>query len=233
MNFFYYIRHGFILMTRELVDLAIDAYDWPLVGSWLGRGFSNLSDFTSYIAGELYDAQNWVDGIMDWLGDIVSWSDIRSLIRSWLPDIDNLVDWWQDWPQWVEQEIDDWWDNTLDDVRAWVRYQIDNLEDIADEWNAFWNYTWPQWTSRLNTLQSAWDNFWGGIFPDLVDFNWLGSWWDDRLQDVLALIDTAFTLRESLWAGWLDWSDSVEEFFSDPVEYIWARFTDWFLGPEA
>jgi len=24
----------------------------------------------------------------------------------------------------------------------------------------------------------------------------------------------------------------VLEFFTDPLEWLWVRFTDWFLGPE-
>jgi len=28
------------------------------------------------------------------------------------------------------------------------------------------------------------------------------------------------------------WFESIQDFFNDPVEWLWAKFTDWFLGRE-
>jgi len=52
------------------------------------------------------------------------------------------------------------------------------------------------------------------------------------MGDVLDLIDSAFTLRESLWSGWQEIRDLVFEFFNDPWAWLEERFTNWFLGGE-
>ncbi|KKK66018.1 hypothetical protein LCGC14_2968300, partial [marine sediment metagenome] len=96
----------------------------------------------------------------------------------------------------------------------------------------FWNITWPAWLAQFETLRASWDNFWVTIYPGLVSFAWLTTWWNERLADVAGLIDSAFTIREGLWDGWQDVRGAVLEFFSDPLEWLWSKFTDWFLGPE-
>jgi len=95
----------------------------------------------------------------------------------------------------------------------------------------------------LTNLQAAWDEF-KGLIPTIDEViswwgNWAGSvlatidtWWDSTVLEVQGFIDSAFTEREPFWAGWQDWRDKVIEFFTDPLEWLLEKFTDWFLGPE-
>ena len=48
----------------------------------------------------------------------------------------------------------------------------------------------------------------------------------------MSLINSAFTERETFWSGWSDFRDQVSLFFSDPLGWLEAKFTDWFLGAE-
>ena len=93
-------------------------------------------------------------------------------------------------------------------------------------------YNWPEFTANFTNLKAAWDTFWTVTFPTLVSWAWLTTWWNSRLEDIQGLINSAFTIREGLWTGWQDWRDKVVEFFTDPLEWLLAKFTDWFLGPE-
>ena len=47
------------------------------------------------------------------------------------------------------------------------------------------------------------------------------NWWETQLDS----IDSVF--------GWiLNFRHNLEDFFGNPVEFIWGKFADWFLGPE-
>jgi len=63
--------------------------------------------------------------------------------------------------------------------------------------------------------------------------SFVNTWWSGAVLQVQGLINTAFLERDSWWAGWQDWRDQVAEFFTNPLEFLLNRFTDWFLGPEA
>ena len=92
--------------------------------------------------------------------------------------------------------------------------------------------TWPQWTTQLSLLAAQWSDFLSQKLPTLFDIGTVGEWWRSRVLEVAALIDTRLKESESLWAGWQDFRGTVADFFSDPLEFLLSRFTDWFLGPE-
>jgi len=93
-------------------------------------------------------------------------------------------------------------------------------------------------------LQGSWDTFKGKIPSIDQIIAWFSNWWGSVLARIIAwgaltgaqvdeLISSRLKDFDPFWAGWQDFKDRVVEFFSDPVEFIWDRFTDWFLGPEA
>ena len=207
-------------------DLAAECWDAFYVPDIIGYLFYDIHGFFVKLAWDFVDFDDWLEWARDEIYDILSWSNIRSLIRGWLPDIEDLVDWWDRWWVWVGQEIDDWWSSTRLTVRGWIDAAIASLEGGWEDWVSFWNNTWPQWTEFLNNLKAAWDNFWSVTFPTLVSFTWLTTWWNSRLTDIQALINTAFTLRESFWAGWQELRDSVLEFFADPLKWLYDRLED-------
>lgn len=232
MNFFDHIREWFIKATQWLVDAAMWCYNSALPLDGLGDIFNDLSDWTSRVAGYLFDASDWYDDVMDELEDILSWTTIRSKIRTWLDGIEDLVDWWENWWTNIKGKVDDWWEDTLDDVKGWIAAAVEGLASLLAAWDTFWNDLWPTLTSLVDTIKAAWDAFIKDTLPNLLDLTFLTEWWNDRVKDVQDLIDTGFKLRDDFWKGWQDIRDTVLEFFDDPLEWLWARFTDWFLGPE-
>ena len=128
--------------------------------------------------------------------------------------------------------ISDWWATAQETVKGWIDAAKLVLQTQLDTLG-----TW------LTTLQEAWDNF-VAMIPSLSEvINWfsdwwanvlpnLTTWWAERLADVQGLIDSAFTARDGLWSGWQELKSTAVDFFGDPVEFIWQRFADWFLGPE-
>ncbi|KKL06247.1 hypothetical protein LCGC14_2597960, partial [marine sediment metagenome] len=143
-----------------------------------------------------------------------------------LPDLEDVVDWWGRWPTWVAQAINDWWSGTGTAVQDWIAVAIAELEGAWEDWLYFWNITWPAWLAQFETLRASWDNFWTGLYPSLVSFTWLTTWWTSTMGEVQDLIDSAFTVRDSLWSGWQELRDQVVEFFTDPWAWLYNRFDD-------
>jgi len=101
-------------------DIYIEVYSWVWPFWEAGPLFYQLCLLFNKLAWDFYDFSSWVTATADKLTDILSWSTIRSYIRSWLPDLEDTIDWWYDWLYWVWDSIDDWWDSTSDEVWGWV-----------------------------------------------------------------------------------------------------------------
>ena len=213
-------------------DIYREVYDWTYP-FWLAAPlFYYISRGFNHLAWDFYDFGEWVDDVADRVRDILDFSDIWDYFDYWF----NRAAWAWDWVlrAWdnVWDIVNDWWSYTRYTVLAWV-----------DEAKSYADALVVGVTNWLASLQEAWDSFKGRI-PTIDEVilwwgNWTGNvtgiistWWTGTLTEVKSLINSAFLEREPFWAGWQDWRDKVTEFFSDPVEFLWARFTDWFLGPE-
>lgn len=232
MDFRYWILQRLLNLVDIFYNLYLEVYSW-VWPFWLlaqpfydiGLSFSKLFTYFSWFF-------DWVDIVTDTIQNILSWDYIKSLILSWLPNLEDVYDWWKNWTTWVGQEIDDWWSSAWSNVKSYIDSAIAGLEGAWEDWLHFWNNLWPELIGFVNNLRASWDNFWTVTFPNLVDFTWLGIWWDSRVLEVQDLTETAFTLHESLWDGWQEIKDSVLEFFADPLDWLETKFTDWFLGKE-
>ena len=213
-------------------QIYLDIYGW-VYPFWLVAGFFyQLCLLFNKMAWAFYDFSSWVSDVQGKVAKILSQADILSLLRTWLSYAENAWSWvvnaWQN----VTAIINTWWSSTSQVVRVWVNEAKQYAASLAMTAN-----TW------LASLQSAWDNFKGKIpaIDQVISWwgNWSGNvltfvntWWNTRLLDIQELINSAFIARQSFWEGWQDWRGKVTEFFTDPVEFIWQRFADWFLGAE-
>ncbi|GAH69681.1 unnamed protein product, partial [marine sediment metagenome] len=80
-----------------------------------------------------------------------------------------------------------------------------------------------EWFTSIGGATIEWAK---GLFVKIKDV-WntitgnLEKWWKTQL----ALLNETF--------GWVqDFRDGLGEFFPNPLEFLWNRFIDWFLGPE-
>ena len=226
MSFLNWIVEDLNSASDFFYDIYLEVQDWiwPL---WLAAEFFySLSRVFNWLAWDFSEFAGWVYDTAGRLGDILSWGNIRSLIRGWLPDLEGVVDWWSWWWVWVGQEIDAWWSGTGTMVQGWIAAAIAELEGAWEDWLYFWNITWPAWLAQFETLRASWDNFWAVTLPTLVTFTWLSTWWTSTMGEVQDLIDSAFTVRDSLWSGWQELRDQVVEFFTDPWAWLYNRFDD-------
>lgn len=203
---------------------------WPLdsIASW----FYGLSVFFYDLAWDFYEFSRWVNDVQSKVGNFLSWSTIWSYILSYVPNLTQIRDWFYSWVTYVTNTITSWWSAAQSDVKSWIAAAVQPFSTMLAQWSNFWNNLWFQWTQDFNRLKTDWNNFWKVTFPNLLSFDWLETWWQSRLLELQGLINTAVRDVAGMAEGWQDMRDNVVEFFNDPVEYIWDRFTDWFLGPE-
>jgi len=232
MSFMNYIVQRLNDASDWFYDLYREVLSW-VYPFWLAAGpLYQLCSIFNRLAWNFYDFGQWVDAAADKLEDVLSWSYIRSLIRSWLPSLEDVIDWWHSWTYWVRQRIDEWWYYTKNIVQGMIDWAAQGLRDLIDD-----AQTWlARLQSSINDLigmlpgiseLTAWfSHWWGNILSHLT------SWWSNRVLEVQGLINSAFTAREPFWANWQDVKDKVIEFFSSPLDWLMDHFTDWFLGSE-
>lgn len=192
---------------------------------YASRGFGWLAYYFSSGNQWLYDANIK-------LGQLLNWSAIWSLIKSYIPNWDKIGSWFSSWTTIVSDTISSWWSATSTNVLSWISIATQGLAELKVAWSNFWNITFPGWTSSLDSLKSAWDSFWIINYPKLLKIVDLEDWWQSRLLDIQSLVNTAIVNITPAVEGWQELRNQVTEFFTNPWEWLEKKFTDWFLGAE-
>ena len=225
IEFLGWLQEALYKAYREINDLP-----WPF---WMAAWpFYLAADAVNRLGWAFYDFYFWVEEVSGKIPFVMTPSELIGWIYSFWPLLSQIHDWFRDWVNRVKGEIISWWSATSSTVLDWI--------DTAKAWAKIWiDYL----DTRINELQTRLDNL-VIEFPDVSEllawfYNWPGhvltivnTWWTGALAEVQSLISSAFIEREPFWAGWQDIRQQVLTFFTDPVEFVWARFTDWFLGPE-
>jgi len=231
-TFINWILDGFWAISDWFYDAYQVADDWGWPWSLISAVFFHLYDAFRDMAINFAYFGFWIMDISDKIRTIITFDNVYAYLKSYLDA--GMAAW-----EWVESSwlnvwdiIDRWWEvngiaflDMLEAVRDWTTEQLGYLEGALNELEARLdnlNLEFPDITGLL----SWFTDWWGNILLNL------DTWWQDRLEDIQGLIDSAFIVRESYWQGWQELSGPVVEFFADPLEWLWARFTDWFLGPE-
>lgn len=213
-------------------DAFLEVYGWmdplwllayPLL--YISRGFGWLA----YYFGEF---NTWLYWANTEIGKILSYANIYSYFADYFDAAINAWGWVLNYWDNVLGVVRGWWDGISLYVQGWIDIATEGLDELKVAWDTFWTVTFPEWTGKLDTLKAAWDNFWTVTLPTLVSFSGLASWWAERLKDIEKLLNDTlkiwFPFYDSLSQLW----GSVAEFITDPLGWLEAKFTDWFLGAE-
>ncbi|GAH04896.1 unnamed protein product, partial [marine sediment metagenome] len=112
----------------------------------------------------------------------------------------------------VYNTVNNWITNTYNTVVNNITEVIGVTIEKVAEWFASVGGATREWAEGLFVKAS---NLWNTITGNL------GEWWKTQL----ASINEVF--------GWInDIRDDIEGFDFNPLEWLWDRFADWFLGPE-
>jgi len=221
-----------ISWLKDIEDYFYDAYlevwDWVYPFWLLGYPLLYISRGFGWLAYYFGEFRLWLYWAQDEIEDILSWSNIRSLIRGWLDGIEYLVDWFSDWWDNVTDVVGDWWEAVQVTVKGWIKVAVQGLDDLIEAWDTFWNITWTAFLAQFDTLRDSWDNFWTVTFPTLVSFAWLQTWWNSRLAEVNDLIDSKLAAVLPFYDDLVSLWDSIKEFFADPLQWAYDQLDEWF-----
>lgn len=148
-----------------------------------------------------------------WARDI--WLKVEDIISEW--DIWSILSvpirWAEDAWNWVRYAwinvlnlIGDWWGSTSCIVLGWIDVAKQWLSDRIEEVKALASKT----SSDLS-------NFFTVTLPQLVG-------WGELDSIIISYLRTWFPMYNSFCLLW----DSIEEFFADPLEWIYNRLEDFF-----
>ena len=175
---------------------------------------------------------DWADDVAAKVSQVLTLEQITAYFSVILANATAAWDWVKNALGNVWLIIETWWSSTKLVVLAWIDLAkeealtlISQVEaELANLRRSFDNIE-----AKLPSIDAvlAWWTSWAGNVISVIN-----TWWTSTMGEVQDLINSAFTDRESWWAGWEDFRDKVAEFFSDPWEFLLERFTDWFLGPE-
>jgi len=210
--------------------LEVLGWVWPFY--LISDFFYSLSSICADLSWDFYYFNDWILEVADKIQHILSVDNIYSYFKTYFDAALDAWDWVVDAWDTIWSEIDDWWDTIRPTVQGWISATEDWLSDWIDAVEG-----------SLNSLRAAW-NEWKVEIPSFNElWAWFGNWWGSVLAHIIAwgaltatqvdtLIDSWFRQYAPFWEGWIDIKDQVIEFFTDPLEWLLGKFTDWFLGPE-
>ena len=183
----------------------------------LGKPFipGILPDFFYAFAIANYDTATWLyhlaiswDKVWEAVGNFLTKLDVLDIMSQFIKQLGQVWSWFSNWWGNVWDTIDDWWDGVYGYVKDWVSTAIQGVRDWVDDTRAW-----------LGRLESDWVDFRQNILSTLA-----------RTFDVQQMINGALLPWRDLFNFWGSFSHEVGAFFTNPIEYIWNRFSDWFFG---
>lgn len=232
MQFMNWLIQGCNDASSFFYSIYLEVLGWVYPFRYAAGFFYQLCLIFNDLAWGFYDFNQWVDEVAAKVSDILSWSTIWNYILNNVPNLTAIRDWFYSWWSNVTSAVSSWWASTQYTVKDWIEIARSYLQDQLNNLGAV-----------VAILEAAWGDFLDWL-PSFQEFGaWFSNWWSNVLgkiiawgalpaQQIQSLIDSAFGQREPFWSGWQDVRDNVIEFFCDPLEWLWTRFADWFLGKE-
>ena len=218
--------------VTSIGDWFHDAY--LVVNDWVWP-FNLLANILFYIffgfrllLNPLISFGAWVDDVVYKVTNIIGLGDIVGLLRSWLTMAENAWAWIQDAWLIIPNIINSWWSSASQTVLIWVNEAKQYAATLFNNVSAMvlnLQAAWDSFKDKLPTLDEVvrwWSNWAGNVTAAIT------TWWSGALKDVQGLINSAFTAREGLWAGWQDWRAQVAGFFEDPEQWVYDRLDSFF-----
>jgi len=232
MGFINWIVEDLNNASEFFYSIYLEVLDWPWPLWIVAEIFYDLSRLFSWLAWDFSDFGEWVYDTALSLRDLLDWSTIWSYITIYVPNLEDLRDWFYDWYWNVYVVVAEWWLTVEAEVKDWIDEAIEGVQIFLDQVSA----TIVQLGENVDQLidripfideAQAWFTDPAGHIIDAVI-----SWGAATIEGVQDLIDseikTWFPFYDDLAAIWGD----IVTFFTDPWEYLVGKFTDWFLGSE-
>ena len=202
-------------------SIYLEIYYWLSPFDAIAPVFYEVCLIFNRLAWSFYDFGLWVNDTTQKLTTFFNELDLEAWFKDWKGKILDAWNWWRDKWSWFRQEAGEWWDDKKQDVQDWIAIATEGLDSLKVAWGNFWNITFPEWTGKLDNLKGEWDNFWTATLPNLVSFQGLTTWWNERLKDIDDLTTTRLTTWFPFYDSLAELWNSIEEFFTDPEDWLY------------
>jgi len=188
--------------------LTVQGWVWPFY--LLGTPLYYLYYLSRRLLTPIAHFGDWVVDIVNKVSQILGPEGIISLLRTWLTYAENAWSWVSNAWASVTGIVGDWWAATTLTVQGWIDIAKQTLQGLINNL-----------TNLVGVLQTAWDNFRTLTLPNLI-----------------SSLDAAKLIDSTLKRWFPDYDDLVKLwantklFISSPLDWLWERFTDWFMGKE-
>ncbi len=199
----------------------LEILDWIYPFWLLAEPFYELAGLCSDLSWDFYDFSLWVQEISDRIVNVLNWDNVWSFILSYVPNLEDIRDWFFDWWFNVTSAVDTWWTETMVDVQGWISAALAHamtfinqveasLVDLRSTWDSFWTITLPGLIRDINGLRSAWEEFLETFLPGFAD--WTGV--RDLVESTIRSWFPFYDELAALWGG-------IQEFFTDPEDWLY------------
>jgi len=236
-DFFFDAADFFWDVKRAFYDASDEIDDW-----W---------DEICELSSDLYSLWNYAHG---WLRDLADDAyNYAATAYAWAQAaLDAAESALQEVPAWILDKLTLAYNlasTALQEIPAWITTQFGELQGGLDSlfeyahttvWNKAidaWNYAANAWSHAEDLMSGVWTDVvaWVNGVPESI-VNYVA----ERIEAIGAVttewVNSAINSFASSIAGPVNlvnlWFDSIQDFFTDPLEWLWAKFTDWFLGSE-
>jgi hypothetical protein len=224
------------LWLASIRDYFLDAH--YTVSNWVWP-FYNLATPLYYIYNAFYwlviyfyQFNEWLYELSVYASSFLDMNIVLSYLQTWINYATIAYNWIINAANIITYNIGAWWNTTqqtvlvwIDQAKQWALVQVNNLANTLAPVIAGWN-SFVSKIPSLNEILLWFTNWWANVLSRL------SSWWTERLLDIKALFNSWTLDLAPFWLGWQEIRDKVFEFFNDPLEWLLAEFTDWFLGKE-
>ena len=186
----------------------------PFVGDDLEHMFQNAADICDNLGRWFYrisnEVQLWWDGICELGSDINTLKNyVTDTVRGWFREAKELA---------------------LDAVNS-ITTLRDNLFKVIDsqidDWWQSIKHTIRDWIDIAETTVAGRIDIAKTTVAGWIDIakTTVAGWIDIAKQEILSTIAAPINLISTYF-------DDIQDFFSDPLDWLESKFTDWFLGKE-
>lgn len=246
---FYDVALFFEDVSERCMSAKYWFWDFPGLGG-VGDIFERLEDYFFYIYWDLRQAAFAID---DWWDEICDlWYDLDNLYdyaHYWLKDKVNEAYVWATWAMdWASQA----WNTastiagvigtTFQEIVAFIKEHAETIitnvyEYITNVYNTVEEYI----TNVYNTIYETITNVYNTVQEYITNvYNTVQEYYntyvteiigvaEEWVMDFVAAVLAPFAAPINLVNLWFN---DIQDFFNDPLGWLWVRFTDWFLGQE-
>lgn len=224
---------GWLTFARDNLLIAYKAtYSWVypfnLISTPLNHLYMAFKMLTSFFG----DFNTWLVYVAGKVTEILNIGTIVSYFQTWIDAANSAWAWIGSAVSNITNIINTWWSSTQSIVKVWIEQskqwmlaQINNLAYALTEVQTWWN-SFKSSIPSLNEILLWFTNWWTNVLSHLQ------TWWVERLSDIQSLLISLALDLAPFWAGWQEIREIVFDFFDNPLEWLWSKFTDWFLGAE-